>query len=300
MTFDHVPPGVFGLVATGCLVTAVAGWRLMRDAGVAIELEGDDQVVEPRRSLVSRFMRRLERGVTARMMDLLGEQRLAKARQTIDAAGRPGGMNVEQYAGRKGAVFLCFAFLAVVMALEGAWLAALPMLLLGWLGLDVWLSGVARRRQAQIERELPDFLDILAVCVGAGIAFRPALSRVADTRGGALGEEIRTTLHQLTLGASRRQAFEGLRDRNTSPSLGQFVSSLLQAEELGVPLTDAISDQARDMRRAAYQQARQRAQRAAPRIALVVTSVVLPGALLLIVAALFFSVSGKVHLGGVL
>ena len=72
-------------------------------------------------------------------------------------------------------------------------------------------------------------------------------------------------LRQMSLGASRRAAFEALRDRNASEQLSSFVAAQLQAEELGVPLSEALNDIAHDMRRAAHQAARRRAARATPR-----------------------------------
>ena len=111
--------------------------------------------------------------------------------------------------------------------------------------MDVVLDGRGRRRQGQIDRDLPDFLDVLSVCVSAGIAFRPAMGRVAEAIGGPVAEEVQTALRQIALGAPRREAFQALRERNTSEALGTFVSAFLQAEELGVPLADALVDLAR-------------------------------------------------------
>jgi tight adherence protein C len=144
---------------------------------------------------------------------------------------------------------------------------------------------VARARQARIQRDLPDFLDILAVTVSAGVAFRSALERVAEALRGPLGEEIMTALRQMELGMSRRQALEGIKDRNSSESLNQFITALLQAEELGVPLADALGNLAEDMRRSFYQAARRRAAKASPRVSLIVSTVIVPGAMILIVAS---------------
>ena len=70
------------------------------------------------------------------------------------------------------------------MLISGSIVSAAAILFLGVFAFDAWLHGTARRRQEQIERALPDFLDILAVCVSAGIAFRPALARVAESSEG--------------------------------------------------------------------------------------------------------------------
>ena len=71
-------------------------------------------------------------------------------------------------------------------------------------------------------------------------------------------------LRQIDLGADRREAFLALRDRNESDALKAFVAAQLQAEELGVPLSEALNDIASDMRRMASQTARREAQRASP------------------------------------
>ena len=103
------------------------------------------------------------------------------------------------------------------------------------------------------------------------------------------------TLRQLDLGATRREAFESLRDRNNSPTLDGFVAAQLQAEELGVPLADALASIAEDTRRAAAQTARRRAQRAAPRISLIGAVVLLPATMILIVVGMV--IGSGIHLG---
>jgi tight adherence protein C len=177
----------------------------------------------------------------------------------------------------------------LLMLTTGNVLFGLGLALFGWLWLDIWLARAARARQGRIDRDLPDFLDVLAVSVGAGIGFRPALERVAEGVGGPVAEEVLTSLRQMQLGSTRREAFESLRERNDSEFVSQFVTAMLQAEELGVPLGEALRDLAKDMRRGSYQRARQRAQRAAPRVSLIVTTLLVPGAMLLILVTLVLS-----------
>jgi tight adherence protein C len=93
----------------------------------------------------------------------------------------------------------------------------------------------------------------------------------------------------MDVGESRRTAFERLRARNDSEALDQFVIALLQAEELGTALTEALDQIALEMRRSAGQRARQRAARTAPQVALIVTLVMVPGALVLLVASIVLS-----------
>ena len=160
---------------------------------------------------------------------------------------------------------------------------------IGWFAPDVLLARAGRLRQEAIESQLPDFLDILAVSVRAGLGYRYALRRVSEALEGPVSEEMLTVLRQMDLGQDRREAFLALRERNRAESLKSFVAAQLQAEELGVPLAEALNDIATDMRRLAYQNARRRAQRAGPRVSLLVTTLIVPGSMILILLSVFFA-----------
>lgn len=155
---------------------------------------------------------------------------------------------------------------------------------------DIALWSKASERQEQIEDELPDFLDVLAVTVSAGLSFRGALERVIERSDGPLTEEMRLTLRQMDMGPSRTEAFQDLRARTRSESLESFITALLQSEELGAPLTDALNQIALDMRRVTAQRARQKAARANPKISAVVSLVMVPATMILIGVGMFFAV----------
>jgi tight adherence protein C len=275
-----VTPVLPALALVACFAVALRGVALIRDRGPAKRLEV-----------------RLERP----MAGLLGENRLERISHLLDAAGRPLEMTARRFAGRKAALMVVLGAAGLLLSLTSAnpiWLCL--YLVAGWIAPDAWLSGRARRRQARIDRDLPDFLDVLAVSVTAGVGFRPAMRRVAEGVGGPVGEEVLTALHQIDLGQPRREAFEAMRARNDSEFVAQFVTSLLQAEELGVPLADALQDLAREMRRSAHQRARRRAQRAGPRVSLITTALIVPGAMILILAAMFAGIGTDISdtLGG--
>jgi tight adherence protein C len=285
--------GLYGLLAMAVYIVAILGFVMFRDKGLAWRFEAElGTGSRERESLGAILERRLgpAGAPLVKRLQLDNPIRREKVRQRIDAAGRPGGLTVERYAKRKGAFLVLGGGLALFALVSGSWLSCAALLFLGAVGFDAWLHGTARRRQEAIERGLPDFLDILAVCVSAGIAFRPALGRVAEASEGPLREEMELVLRQIALGAPRREAFDALRQRNTSDGVGTFVTAVQQAEELGVPLTDALVDLARDMRQEAFQRARQRAQKATPRVSVVTTAVIAPGAVIIIVASLFANV----------
>jgi tight adherence protein C len=267
---------------------AVAGVVALRSRGPEARFQtgAATTVQEPGRSIFKRAFFALGRRSAPMALASMTAGQRRKARERIDAAGRPYGVvTLDDYVQRRGALMVIGGALGLYMIVVGSLLPGACMIVVGLVGMDVLLDGAARRRQGRIDRDLPDFLDILSVCVNAGIAFRPAMARVADAIGGPLGDEIQTALRQISLGATRRAAFDGLRTRNTSEPMRNFVTAFLQAEELGVPLADALVDLSRDLRRDAAQRARRRAQNAVPRVSLVVVVTILPAAVLLLVAS---------------
>lgn len=286
-------PLVPALALVVCVACAIYGVVLVRDVGPAGRLEPASAATAGgrRKGPLLLILDLVAGRLRGPMVEALGSRRIERLGSRLDSAGRPYDMDAETFASRKAAltaILLLAGLLLFTSSPNPLW----PVLYgaAGWIAPDSWLMAKARRRQARIDRDLPDFLDVLAVSVSAGVGFRPALQRVSDAIGGPVSDEMRTTMHQIELGMQRREAFEGLRRRNSSSYVNQFVTSVLQAEELGVPLRDALLDLSRDMRRAAHQDARRRAQRAGPRVSLITSTLIVPGAMALILAALFFGI----------
>lgn len=227
----------------------------------------------------------------------LGRRRLASIAERIEAAGRPEGLTPERYLRRKVGEVLLYGLLGTLMFVSGSPL--LGVVVLAFMGLtDLSLYVQGQERADRVQSQLPDFLDVLAVTVSAGMSFRAAVARVADSMPGVLADEFKLALQQMELGISRREAFELLRRRNRNESLSKFVTAIQQAEELGAPLSDTLVDISRDMRRADAQYMRRKAQRMNPRVTMVTAVTLLPGLLLLIVGSMFLGT--QVDLGAIL
>lgn len=233
------------------------------------------------------------------LLSILGPEQVRRARQRIAAAGKTNAVSVEEYARRRAGSIVLFGVLGILLLLLQYWAAGVVFIALGQLWVDgqLWLLG--RKRSDEIERQLPDFLDILAVTVSAGLGFRHALTRVTETVTGPLAEEFTVAISQMDLGTPRREAFQQLRARNSSPSLNQFLTAVLQAEELGAPLSEALVGISADMRQNTAQQARRRAARTAPRIQLVVVFALVPAFLLLFIGALIITLLSGDGIGSV-
>jgi tight adherence protein C len=157
-----------------------------------------------------------------------------------------------------------------------------------------WLGRRGAARRGALVRELPDLLDLLGICVESGMALDPALRLAVERLGGTLGTEFERVLRDLAMGTPRVVAYRELVDRAGSPELARTVGALLQAEELGAPLSRALEGQAEALRVLRRQTARERAARAAPKIQLVVALLMVPAVLMLVLGALVIELSRQV------
>ncbi len=273
------------------LGTTVLSWRMMRTTGLEdVEASYLETVEEERRpGPMSRIIDFLGIRFERTLLQLSGQRRLVSLERLLDQAGRPDGMSVRTYVRRQAGMAALGIFAAFFFLLSGQTLLAVVSAVGMALWMDLWIRSAARRRQEAIAREMPDFLDVLAVTVSAGLSLRAALQRVSASSSTPLGEEMRRVLDDMQLGMSRREALSHLRERNSAPSLDSWVGAMLQAEELGAPLGNTLQEIAQEVRRARAGEVRRAAAKAAPKISLVVTMVIVPGALLLIVASLFLS-----------
>ncbi|CAL9526433.1 MULTISPECIES: DUF5936 domain-containing protein [unclassified Streptomyces] len=222
------------------------------------------------------------------VLRLMGPRRVDALRRRLDMAGNPGGLTVDRYAARRAVYGALGVAAALAMLLRGQPVVAVVVLAYGLTWTDVLLRLAIRRRRDDIERTLPDFLDVLAVVVSAGLGFRQALERVAEKYSGPWADELRITLRQMDMGVSRREAFDQLRRRNASEQVSMFVTALQQGEELGAPIVDTLIQIANDMRRTDAQNARRAAAKAVPKTTLVVTLVMLPATMILIALSFYY------------
>ncbi|MGW4750401.1 DUF5936 domain-containing protein, partial [Streptomyces sp. NPDC004290] len=240
------------LSAAGILL----GIRLIRaDAKLPGDLALALEVGATRVSRAGSAVDRLGMRFAPLVLRLMGPRRVDEKRRRIDMAGNPGGLTVQRYAARRAVYGVFGVLMALIFLSNGSPLLALATLAFGLLAADALIWQAVRERKDVIDRTLPDFLDVLAVVVSAGLGFRQALDRVAERYEGPWADELRITLRQMDMGVSRRQAFDELRRRNSSEQVAQFVSALQQGEELGSPIAETLIQLATDMRRTDAQNA---------------------------------------------
>jgi tight adherence protein C len=292
-------PFLLAAVAGLAVYGAITGIRMYRaEAELPSDLAVALEVGATRTTARGAAVDRLGMPLAPLVLRLMGEQRVNSKRRRIDQAGNPGGLTIHRYAARRAAYGVFGVLMALVGLAADSWLFAVLVLAFGLTAADLGIRQAVRDRRRVIERTLPDFLDVLAVVVSAGLSFRQAMERVAEHYEGPWADELRITLRQMDLGVSRREAFDDLRRRNNSDQVDQFVTALQQGEELGAPIADTLIQIATDMRRTDAQNARRQAAKTVPKATMTTIGFLLPGTLLLIVAT--FVLGSDTDFGSVL
>jgi len=126
----------------------------------------------------------------------------------------------------------------------------------------IYIKNVAGKRLASIVPVFPDALDLLLICVEAGMSVELAFAKVAEEMGDAsveLAEEFSLTTAELSYLTSRRLAYENLARRNNHPGIRAVATALVQAERYGTPLGDTLRTMANENRQLRVMQAEKKA-----------------------------------------
>ena len=158
-----------------------AGIRMYR---AEVKLPGDLalalEVGSTRTGAVDSLIDRLGMRYAPAVLRLMGPKQVAKYRRKIDLAGNPGGLTIDRYAARRAVYGFLGGVGFLVFLMRGQLVVALLLLAFGAFWTEVGIWAAIRIRKDVIERTLPDFLDVRAVVVSAGLGFRQALDRVAS------------------------------------------------------------------------------------------------------------------------
>lgn len=201
-----------------------------------------------------------------------------RLQKNLDFAGNPAAWTVERILGLKGAALLVGALLGAVfggLGIKGLLFAALGAAVGFWLP-DLLVYNVGLKRQLAIRRSLADALDMLTVCVEAGLGFDSAMMHVARNVDGPLAGEFARVLQEVQIGKSRREAFEALAARTNVDELNTFVSALSQADRMGIPIANVLREQSKEMRLIRRQRAEEQAQKVTVKIVFPVLLCIFP------------------------
>ena len=154
------------------------------------------------------------------------------------------------------------------------------------------LRDAEQKRRKELRRALPDAVDLLTVCVQAGLGLDLALQRAGDQLApGPLREEWQRTLEQLRTGAERRQAFRDWEARCESEDLGAVLRAVLRSEQRGVPLSPVLQAASEQMRRLRSLRIQEQASKAPIKMLVPLMLFFLPAVFLILFGPVFMKLS---------
>jgi tight adherence protein C len=122
------------------------------------------------------------------------------------------------------------------------------ILFLGFFGPEASLNRAIDDRRKEMEKTLPDIIDLLVISVEAGLGFEAAMGRVVQNVPGELSKEFSRTLQETRVGVSRHDALRAMSERTDVDDLNSFILSLVQADQFGVSISRMLRVQAEEMR----------------------------------------------------
>ncbi len=198
--------------------------------------------------------------------------------------------SVEFFLGVKGFVAVVGAIIASSLAnlFSGDLMITIGGLIggifLGFMAPDFYLSSKASGRANGVLEQLPDALDLLTISVEAGLGFDAAIVKVTEKMKGPLTEEFKRAAGEQRIGKSRQEALRGISERVEVKELQNFISAIIQADQLGVSMSKVLRIQSEQLRQDRRQRAEEKAARAPILIMLPTVGCIFPSLFIVILA----------------
>jgi tight adherence protein C len=237
------------------------------DKGESATLE-DIELAQP---FVQRVIYPMARKLGELSLKFTPQAAIQKTTKDLERAGNPG--NIDP------ALFFSFRFIGIgfgglvlllgLIAPAGSALKGRNGLIfaaiaggLGYFFPDLWLQGRVSRRQTDIRKAMPDALDLLTICVEAGLGFDAAMAKIYEKWDNELSRAFGRVVREVQLGKLRREAMRDMADRLGIPEMTSFVAAVIQSEQLGVSMAQVLRIQADQMRTKRRQLAEEAAHKA--------------------------------------
>jgi tight adherence protein C len=238
------------------------------DAFATLEKPPTLEEIELSQPFTQRVLVPLMEGLAGLAKRFTPQESLENIRHNLELAGSPYGWSPVQFMGLRLLAAILLGGLGAIIVVVSSMALTRRMLLLGGLGVGgyylptLWLKSRISSRQREVTRALPDALDLLTICVEAGLGFDGAMARVAEKWDNELTKEFTRVLQEIQLGKLRREALRNMADRIEVQEISTFVAAIIQAEELGVSIAKVLRIQAEEMRRRRRQRAEELARQA--------------------------------------
>jgi tight adherence protein C len=164
--------------------------------------------------------------------------------------------------------------------------------ILGFSFPHLWLQSKINGRQREIRKAMPDAMDLLTVCVEAGLGFDAAMSKVAEKWENQLSLAFARSIREVQLGKTRRETLRDMADRIGIGEMTSFVAAIIQSEMLGVSLAKVLRIQSDQMRLKRRQLAEEEAHKAPIKMLLPMGLLIFPSIMIILMVPAVFQIMG--------
>lgn len=283
--FSPVVCGLLVTLAIACLWMALAPARRtqslrQRQEGflaAPTDIDAEEIALPFSQRVLLPLVRRLLRSVGGSTP----QQSLAETEVQLQRAGQPWGLTALDYYGLRLLLTVGlgggFFWLSLPRApLMNTVILTCCFVGLAYYGCNIWLTHQVEARQREVQRALPNALDMLTIGVEAGLAFESALLRVSEQWDNALTQELRQAVMEMRVGTPRNVALKRVADRTDVADLHAFVAVIAQSSQLGVSIAQVLHNQAATMRQKRRQRAEAQARQSSVKMALPLVFLVFP------------------------
>lgn len=189
--------------------------------------------------------------------------------------------------------FVMCKFTILDQTISRSLLYAMIGLAIGFFFPQLWLDEQIKKRQLEIRKAMPDALDLLTICVEAGLGFDAAMSNVAEKWENQLSLAFARAIREIQLGKVRREALKSMADRIDLAEMTSFVAAIIQSETLGVSMAKVLRIQAEQMRMRRRQYAEELAHQAPVKMLLPMVGFIFPSIFIVLMTPAVLRIMGS-------
>ncbi|MFN2299330.1 MAG: type II secretion system F family protein [Anaerolineales bacterium] len=266
--------------------------------------------IELQQPFLERVVLPILKGVSDLVIRFTPAANIQTIQKKLDLAGNPWGVEAPVYWSLQIIMAVLFGGLLLFLFLFGSlklqWYLSIGLVLLGtvfgYFFPRLYLDSRISRRQENIRKAMPDALDLLTICVEAGLGFDSAVSKVSEEWENELSMAFGRVIQEIRLGKLRREALKDMADRVGITEMTSFVAAVVQSEQLGVSMSRVLRIQADQMRMRRRQRAEEKARQAPVKMMIPLVFLIFPSILIVLLGPagliLFTSPVGAMFFGG--
>lgn len=225
----------------------------------------------------------------------INKEKYMRYKDKLILAGVSEKINVESFIGSKIICsIIAFIYFGLLALIDGSYLMYLLMMIgiiLGYYCSDSIISIKIKKRQQELQKELPNILKNLAITTEAGLNFWEAVEKVCEIRSGVLIEELKKMLDEIRMGVLQKEALTHLAERCKVTEITLFVFAVIQSIEKGsTGITKALKEQANEAWQTRKNKAKEMGQKASIKLFFSMLIFVFPSLLIFLLGPAILSI----------